>query len=605
MAAWSSTLNRPQHLYVGDRAGFVDRRLENDRAAHLAPDRDAGIVGLDAMNQRRRLQFAAHPSRFRRRWGWRWRLVDDAAQNSSQHAAGDTALHATNDAALIAQVDAALRADPDRDLRGHSECRPGVGTGFDGCAAVAALAAGGGGGGGGDGTGASATNAMIDGTSGNLSVTENSTTHAMLPSTATWVAIDNTVADACVSRKGRSIVPAVRSNMCSARGLPGHCMPSEGQAPCRQKCQQIRGNRRNLRDWSAGNSDGGEYSQCEDTGIPWHRLGPGLASKSRMAQQPSNLTMHRAPASVWDRHDYEHSRSRAIGILGFALIAVGTALVGLGYTSQLASLRCRAGAMLPTRSAKLDEVNKAADESFPASDPPAFTPAIPKPCSRKGDSGYTIVLMHNPLAALPLIASRSPSSCRRRVCRRRDLCLRASKPLSLPPLPAPTVAGGGEVLIEAIVDRRGVGDTSHRVESDAALHAVRARCDVALAVRAGARLRLQRRGDNGRYADHRHCDLPAACPLEHADHRRAAERREKVSGDVAMATSTAMPLYPPDAHDGGVLLYEIALDEAGRVTETRESHRSEVSKVRRAMRSRNFDSAQDRIGRVRYPRRRT
>jgi hypothetical protein len=107
-------------------------------------------------------------------------------------------------------------------------------------------------------------------------------------------------------------------------------------------------------------------------------IGPGLASKRHMPQQPSNLTMHRAPESVWDRQDYEHSRARAVSILGFALIAAGTALVGMGYKSQLGSLRCCAGAVFPRRSTKLDEVNNAADASFPASDPPAFTSVVGK-----------------------------------------------------------------------------------------------------------------------------------------------------------------------------------------------------------------------------------
>jgi hypothetical protein len=100
---------------------------------------------------------------------------------------------------------------------------------------------------------------------------------------------------------------------------------------------------------------------------------PQPCFKKRMLQEPSNLTTHRAPGSVWDRQDYEHSRARAIGILGFALIAAGTALVGMGYKSELAGLRRRAGAAFPSRSTKLDDVNNAGDASFPASDPPAFS----------------------------------------------------------------------------------------------------------------------------------------------------------------------------------------------------------------------------------------
>jgi TonB family protein len=43
----------------------------------------------------------------------------------------------------------------------------------------------------------------------------------------------------------------------------------------------------------------------------------------------------------------------------------------------------------------------------------------------------------------------------------------------------------------------------------------------------------------------------------------------KPSSELAYPLSMAMPNYPPQARDGGVVLLEVALNEAGAVTETR------------------------------------
>jgi len=108
-------------------------------------------------------------------------------------------------------------------------------------------------------------------------------------------------------------------------------------------------------------------------------MAPRLLPYRSMPETPSNLTMHRAGPNVWDRQARDQSRYRLLGNIGFLLIAAGACLVGEAYRERFACLvGSRVGPVLKRGSRKVDEINAASEESFPASDPTAFTPAVGK-----------------------------------------------------------------------------------------------------------------------------------------------------------------------------------------------------------------------------------
>lgn len=139
----------------------------------------------------------------------------------------------------------------------------------------------------------------------------------------------------------------------------------------------------------------------------------------------------------------------------------------------------------------------------------------------------------------------------------------------LPLLPAPTIAGGGEVLIEAIVDRSG------RLTRPIFLRGTPPYMQIVLDAIPTWQF------EPARNVDYQGVETTVEMPVTVLAIYRspvlmntptigeAPKDLMKSSGDAAMATVTVAPLYPPDARDGGVVLFEIALDEGGRVTETR------------------------------------
>jgi hypothetical protein len=138
----------------------------------------------------------------------------------------------------------------------------------------------------------------------------------------------------------------------------------------------------------------------------------------------------------------------------------------------------------------------------------------------------------------------------------------------LPDLPAPTIVGGGEVLIEATVDRNG------GLGRLIVLRSTPPYTD--LVVSTLSRWRFQpARASNGSDPEE-----PVEAPILIAAVYRppmlyngptlgeAPKELAVASGDVAYPDALIAPAYPPKAVSPAVLLFEVTLDQSGRIAET-------------------------------------
>jgi hypothetical protein len=139
----------------------------------------------------------------------------------------------------------------------------------------------------------------------------------------------------------------------------------------------------------------------------------------------------------------------------------------------------------------------------------------------------------------------------------------------LPQLPSVNVVGGGEVLIEALIDRRGVMTRPSVLRSTPPF--------TQFVLDAIARWQFEPARDIDYKGQETTVEMPVTIIaiyrppilLNAPTIGEAPKNLMKPSGDVALALSTTTPSYPPNAFDGGVMVYEITLDEGGRIIRTR------------------------------------
>ena len=137
----------------------------------------------------------------------------------------------------------------------------------------------------------------------------------------------------------------------------------------------------------------------------------------------------------------------------------------------------------------------------------------------------------------------------------------------LPPIPGPMVVGAGEVMIEVVVDRYGA------VTRPVVLRATPPYTEMVLDAVSRWRFEAARATDQNKLVGP--IDAPVVITALYPPPGLAGyepwigqppKNLASPSANVAYPTATASPIFPPLARDGGVQLFEVALDGAGQVT---------------------------------------